>query len=192
MVAMCGKCMVRSFLALIVDCKCFFHDLIGSLFYAPISRVPASVIYKQFYSKRFRSEAELFFCHSQLEYDEGDEEDAEDFQENEEPREEAETEVEVNITDKVDTEVEKSEEKGILVDDSMDETNVNTEIEDEKMEVKLEKRVVEMEAGEKVEEVEPSTEFDTVGECEEKEVSGLSIMSDYMSQYFCFLHFVSL
>lgn len=46
MVAICGKCMVRSFPALNVDCKCFFHDLIGSLFYAPISRVPASVMYK--------------------------------------------------------------------------------------------------------------------------------------------------
>lgn len=55
---------------------------------------------------------------------------------------------------------------------------MNTEIEDEKMEVKLEKRVVEMEAGEKVKEMEPLREFDTVGECEEKEVSGLSkIMS---------------
>ena len=55
---------------------------------------------------------------------------------------------------------------------------MNTEIEDEKMEVKLEKRVVEMEAGDKVKEMEPPTEFDTVGECEEKEVSGLPIMSD--------------
>ena len=55
---------------------------------------------------------------------------------------------------------------------------MNTEIEDEKMEVKLEKRVVEMEAGDKVKEMEPSTEFDTVRECEEKEVSGLPIMSD--------------
>ena len=57
---------------------------------------------------------------------------------------------------------------------------MNTEIEDEKMEVKLEKRVVEMEAGEKVKEMEPSREFDAVGECEEKEVSGLPIMSDYV------------
>ena len=148
---------------------------------AYIARSSFSGLHIVSFEALFRSKTELFFCHSQLEYDEGDEEDAEDFQENEECREEAETDVEVNVTDKVDTEVEKSEEKRILVDDRMGEANVNTEIEDEKMEVTQEKGVMEMEADEKVKEMEPSREFDTVGECEEKEVSGPPIMSVYIS-----------
>ena len=53
--------MVRSFPALNVDCKCFFHDLIGSLFYALISHVPASVVYTLFHSKRFFDLKRNFF-----------------------------------------------------------------------------------------------------------------------------------
>lgn len=57
--------MVRSFPALNVGCKYFFHDLIGYLLYVLISRLSALVIYKLFHSKRFRSEVELSsFIHS--------------------------------------------------------------------------------------------------------------------------------
>ena len=81
-----------------------------------------------------------------------DEEDGDEPQENEEPREEGETDMEINVTDKVETAEEKAEDEALPVEDKK-ETDLQPEAEEKKSEteVKVDQRVVEMEVDEKVE-----------------------------------------
>lgn len=109
----------------------------------------------------------------QVDFDDADEEEADDIQEDEEPGEEGETDVEINVTDKMDTTVTGEEEQERQqAEDVEGGRDIKPEVEEQKKEaeVKDEEEDSKMDVDETVEDRSDSKQIITADEVEESTV----------------------
>lgn len=126
----------------------------------------------------------------QIDFDDADEEEPDDIQEDEEPGEEGETDVEINVTDKMDTTVTGEEEQGRpQAEDAEGGRDVKPEEEEQKKEaeVKDEEEDSKMDVDETVEDKSDSKEIITADAVEESTVEE----SKEVGLFFCVIDQIS-
>lgn len=109
----------------------------------------------------------------QVDFDDADEEEADDIQEDEEPGEEGETDVEINVTDKMDTTVTGEEEQERQqAEDVEGGRDIKPEVEEQKKEAEVEDEEEDskMDVDETVEDRSDSKQIITADEVEESTV----------------------
>lgn len=109
----------------------------------------------------------------QVDFDDADEEEADDIQEDEEPGEEGETDVEINVTDKMDTTVTGEEEQERQqAEDVEGGRDIKPEVEEQKKEAEVEddEEDSKMDVDETVEDRSDSKQIITADEVEESTV----------------------
>lgn len=126
----------------------------------------------------------------QVDFDDADEEEADDIQEDEEPGEEGETDVEINVTDKMDTTVTGEEEQERQqAEDVEGGRDIKPEVEEQKKEaeVKDEEEDSKMDVDETVEDRSDSKQIITADEVEESTVK----KSKEVGLFFCVIDQIS-
>lgn len=126
----------------------------------------------------------------QIDFDDADEDEPDDIQEDEEPGEEGETDVEINVTDKMDTTVTGEEEQGRhQAEDAEGGRDIETEVEEQKKEaeVKDEEEDSKMDVDETVEDRSDSKEIITSDGVEESAVKE----SKEVGLFFCVIDQIS-
>lgn len=126
----------------------------------------------------------------QVDFDDADEEEADDIQEDEEPGEEGETDVEINVTDKMDTTVTGEEEQERQqAEDVEGGRDIKPEVEEQKKEaeVKDEEEDSKMDVNETVEDRSDSKQIITADEVEESTVKE----SKEVGLFFCVIDQIS-
>lgn len=126
----------------------------------------------------------------QVDFDDADEEEADDIQEDEEPGEEGETDVEINVTDKMDATVTGEEEQERQqAEDVEGGRDIKREVEEQKKEaeVKDEEEDSKMDVDETVEDRSDSKQIITADEVEESTVKE----SKEVGLFFCVIDQIS-
>lgn len=126
----------------------------------------------------------------QVDFDDADEEEADDIQEDEEPGEEGETDVEINVTDKMDTTVTGEEEQERQqAEDAEGGRDIKPEVEEQKKEaeVKDEEEDSKMDVDETVEDRSDSKQIITADEVGESTVKE----SKEVGLFFCVIDQIS-
>lgn len=126
----------------------------------------------------------------QVDFDDADEEEADDIQEDEEPGEEGETDVEINVTDKMDTTVTGEEEQERQQAEGVEGgRDIKPEVEEQKKEaeVKDEEEDSKMDVDETVEDRSDSKQIITADEVEESTVKE----SKEVGLFFCVIDQIS-
>ena len=122
----------------------------------------------------------------QIDFDDADEEEADELQEEEEPHDEGETDVEINVTDKIEPTEERAEEPSLQVASAENGNDVTPETEVEPIETdKKDEKVtadVEMKEDERADErnvIEETKNTEVIEKPEESEGKKVSSISDY-------------